>query len=155
MFQGKNKNANDHIKKYVGSQQATVVANNTVFTGDIEFQGAVIIQGKVRGTIKSLEGAVSIAASGSVDGEIQVPFVEIYGSVQGNIIASESVVLGTTANVQGNLQYGLLTIEQGAIIEGETRKLSSSGHIGNIIDSSANKDIKGIDASKKKDKEPV
>jgi cytoskeletal protein CcmA (bactofilin family) len=49
------------------------------------------------------------------------------GSVRGDIVARERVVLGATARVQGNVYYGIIEMTLGAQIMGKLTRLSEKG----------------------------
>jgi cytoskeletal protein CcmA (bactofilin family) len=46
------------------------------------------------------------------------------GSVRGDIVARERVVLGATAKVQGNVYYGVIEMTLGAQIMGKLTRVS-------------------------------
>ena len=68
------------------------------------------------------EGAdalVDVNESGRVEGDIRAPNVVISGEMVGDVVATEKLVLGTTARVKGNIFYKLLEMNAGAQVNGQ------------------------------------
>jgi cytoskeletal protein CcmA (bactofilin family) len=59
-----------------------------------------------------------VGTGGQLDANITVAAAVIHGIVNGDVVATERVELGRTAKVIGNIQTPSLSIEQGAIFEG-------------------------------------
>ena len=74
----------------------------------------------------------------NVEGQIRVGQMVISGHVEGEITASEKVVLHKTANLVGGLRTPVLVIEEGAVIEGQITM-----------------GTKGADKAKSKEKSPA
>jgi len=49
------------------------------------------------------------------------------GTVKGDIVARERIVLGATARVQGNVYYGIIEMTLGAQIMGKLTRVSAKG----------------------------
>ncbi|MBD0325102.1 MAG: polymer-forming cytoskeletal protein [Pyrinomonadaceae bacterium] len=100
------------------------VGGGTVLSGEAVFKGMLRVDGHLTGRISSEKGTLIVSSGGRVDADIQVATAKINGSVNGDIIASERLELGRTAEVHGNVQAPVLVIEQGAIFEGSCRMKS-------------------------------
>ena len=102
------------------SGSTTLVATGTKLTGDIDFKGALEIEGDVVGNITSTDenSRIRVLHSGSVKGDIVVATVVINGRVKGDLYASKQVKLAAKAVVEGNLNYKLIEIEKGAEVVG-------------------------------------
>lgn len=94
------------------------VGSGTMLTGETSFKAMLRVDGHLTGKVSSEGGTLMVGASGQVDANIAVAAAVINGSVNGDIVASERIELGRTAKVVGNIQTPLLTMEQGAILEG-------------------------------------
>ena len=66
-----------------------------------------------------MEGVLSVADSGTIDGGVTVPYVILNGIVKGDVFASQRVELGATARVIGNVYYNLIQMAEGAEINGK------------------------------------
>jgi cytoskeletal protein CcmA (bactofilin family) len=97
------------------------VGGGTILSGEAEFKGMLRIDGHLTGRITSEKGTLIISSGGRVDANINVATAKINGTVNGDIVASERLEFGRTAQVYGNIQTPVLIIEQGAIFEGGCR----------------------------------
>ena len=61
---------------------------------------------------------MSVSEHGVIEGSIEAPHVVLNGTVNGDIMASERVVLGAKARVRGNVSYGVIEMALGAEITG-------------------------------------
>ena len=99
----------------------TLIGSSTSVQGDIEFSGGLRIDGRVTGNVRVVPGAkasLSISEHGVIEGSVEAPHVVLNGSVNGDIVASDRVVLGAKARVRGNVSYGVIEMALGAEITG-------------------------------------
>ena len=92
----------------------------SVFEGKLHFEGQVRIDGTFTGEITTTDLLV-IGEGAKVSATINCGSVEIKGDITGNVNATESIVLRPTAHVQADIYSPSLTIDKGAIFEGNTR----------------------------------
>ena len=107
----------------------TLIGRNASVQGDIVFSGGLHIDGRVAGNVRGEPGtpaALSVSEHGVVEGSVDAPSVVLNGSVNGDIFASERVVLGGKARVQGNVHYGVIEMALGAEISGKL--VPKNGH---------------------------
>ncbi len=93
------------------------ISAGTTINGDIETNGDIRLDGKFIGTINS-NGKVVIGEGGKLEGEIICTNANISGTVQGKISVKELLSLQATANINGDLETGKLSIEPGANFTG-------------------------------------
>ena len=77
------------------------------------------MDGYASGFLRSPTGTLIIGESGEAEADIIVATAIIDGCVRGNIHATESVVLRSRARVFGNVESPALSIQPGAIFEGQ------------------------------------
>jgi cytoskeletal protein CcmA (bactofilin family) len=99
------------------------VGNGTTLTGEASFKGMLRVDGHLSGRVSSSDGTLIISTNGQVDANIEVAVAQIYGTVNGDIIASKRIEMGRVARVAGNIQTPALVIEQGAIFDGGCRMI--------------------------------
>ncbi len=99
------------------------VGNGTTLTGEATFKGMLRVDGHLSGKISSQDGTLIVGTNGRVEANIEVAVAQIYGTVNGDVIASKRVEMGRAAKVTGNIQTPALAIEQGAVFEGSCRML--------------------------------
>ena len=97
------------------------VGNGTTLTGEASFKGMLRVDGGLSGTVRSSDGTLIVSTNGRVDANVEVAVATIYGTVNGDIIASKRIEMGRVAKVTGNIQTPALVIENGAIFEGSCR----------------------------------
>ena len=105
----------------------TLIGKAARVSGDIEFQGGLHLDGHICGAVRASESAdatLSVSESGSIEGPVEVPNVMLEGRVTGDIRARERVVLGSTAQVEGNIYYGVIEMSLGAQIKGKLVRLA-------------------------------
>jgi cytoskeletal protein CcmA (bactofilin family) len=104
----------------------TLIGKAARVQGDIDFQGGLHLDGRIIGAVRSdesRESTLSVSETGSIEGAVQVPNVVLNGTIQGDIHATERVVLGATARVEGNVYYGIIEMTLGAQIIGKLVRL--------------------------------
>jgi cytoskeletal protein CcmA (bactofilin family) len=100
----------------------TLVGKSAKVAGDVEFTGGLHLDGRVAGNVRADNdptATLSVSETGSIDGNVDVPNVMLSGTVRGDIVARDRVVLGATAKVQGNVHYGVIEMTLGAEIKGK------------------------------------
>ncbi len=94
------------------------------FTGEVCFKSMLRIDGHFSGNVTSQNGTLIISTGAQVTkAVIKVAVARINGTVEGDILASEQLVLGRTANVKGMLTAPELVVEEGAQLNGSCRRL--------------------------------
>lgn len=100
----------------------TIFSKDLHIEGNINSSGLVEIEGFVKGTIKG--NSVIIRENGSVEGDLFAQTLNIRGNFNGNIKAKNINISGK-AKITGFIEYGSLTVEDGASIDGQFKQISS------------------------------
>lgn len=103
----------------------TLISSETTITGDIHFTGAVHIEGRVIGNISADQGLLTIAYSGSVDGNVRAQRIVIDGNVCGNVSAHEHLELASRAVITGNVFYHVIEMTKGSQVNGSLEHLAN------------------------------
>jgi cytoskeletal protein CcmA (bactofilin family) len=98
----------------------SIVSADLTIRGSLTGKGDVQVEGKVFGRIEA--GYLVVAEGGEVEGDIVAKAVAISGTVRGSIKAG-TVTLSATARVYGGVIHDVLSIEAGAQLEGECKRL--------------------------------
>lgn len=109
-------------KRHRDAAITTLVGSDTRVHGDVEFKGGCLVDGFVKGNVKSIDdenATLSISERGCVEGAVMVPNVLLNGTVKGDVKAAHRVVLGGSARVVGNVQYSLIEMAIGAEVNGK------------------------------------
>jgi cytoskeletal protein CcmA (bactofilin family) len=109
-------------KQPQGPTITTLVGGDTRIHGDLEFSGGCLIDGYVRGNVKSVRdenSTLNVSERGCVEGSVMVPHVLLNGTIKGDVRATRRVQLGSNARVVGNVQYNLIEMAVGAEVNGK------------------------------------
>jgi cytoskeletal protein CcmA (bactofilin family) len=115
-------------------QTVTVIGSGARLEGNLIAAASLRIEGTVSGTITA-EGDVIIAPEADVAADIRATNATLGGHYKGNVTASGTIELTSTARVEGNLTSRSLVINQGAIFSGQsimgdgTKKQGSSAPV--------------------------
>jgi cytoskeletal protein CcmA (bactofilin family) len=100
------------------------VGDVVTFSGEVCFKSMLRIDGHFSGAVTSQDGTLIVSTGAQVTkAVIKVAVAKINGTVEGDILASEQLVLGRTANVKGMLTAPALIVEEGAQLNGSCRRL--------------------------------
>ena len=102
-------------------QDNTIIAKGVTFTGTIEGEGIVQIEGRLEGEVK-LKGSVTVATTGVVKGPINADSVRVAGEVQGSITARDHLCLERTGSIHGDVSTCSLVVENGRL-DGSSKML--------------------------------
>jgi cytoskeletal protein CcmA (bactofilin family) len=95
------------------------------FEGKLSFRDTVRIDGTFSGEISS-DNTLIVGESGQIHATIKSVCVVISGLVEGDIHASDQIVLHKTAVVKGNLDAANIVMEEGAQLNGTVRMSGAS-----------------------------
>jgi cytoskeletal protein CcmA (bactofilin family) len=98
----------------------SIIASDMTVIGDLETEGVVRIEGRVKGTVRV--GAQILVAHGAViEGDLHTQEAVIAGTVSGAIHAGDRVELQATAVVSGDILTSRIAIVEGAKVTGEVK----------------------------------
>jgi len=102
-----------------------ILLKDVEIKGTISFEHDLISDGRIEGEILS-SGALTIGASGFVQGDISAARVAIHGQVLGNVTAEQRVELKTDSELVGDLTSPKVMIDEGATFVGRANIAPSS-----------------------------
>jgi cytoskeletal protein CcmA (bactofilin family) len=111
----------------------SIIASDMTVVGDLETEGVVRIEGRVRGTVR-VGQQVLVATGAVIEGDLHTQEAVIAGQVSGGIHAKDRVELQATAIVSGDILTPRIAIVEGARVTGEV-KMDSSEAAGAVADS--------------------
>ena len=98
----------------------SIIASDMTVIGDLETEGVVRIEGRVKGTVRV--GSQVLVASGAViEGDLHTQGAVIAGQVSGGIRATDRVELQGSAVVTGDIHTPRIAIVEGAKVTGEVK----------------------------------
>jgi cytoskeletal protein CcmA (bactofilin family) len=90
--------------------------------GDVKFSGGLYIDGTIRGNVYAENdghSTLSLSERGTIEGEVNVPYIVLNGVVIGDVHSSEHIELSSRARVTGNVYYSLIEMAVGAEVNGK------------------------------------
>ena len=94
--------------------------------GDLRTSGSIDVAGLINGNIFVSETVIT--ETGSIRGSLEASTVEIYGHVEGKVVA-DIVIIGKTAVIKGDIYFKeTLKTEEGADIDGYIKR-SNNGKL--------------------------
>lgn len=87
--------------------------------GEISADEDLVIDGKVNGTIRVPGHAIVIGPTAEIKADVLARVIEVRGTVDASIVASERAVIRSGAHVAGRVVSPRLVIEEGAAVNGQ------------------------------------
>ena len=102
----------------------SLISETFSLEGTLRTSGAIDIAGLIKGPVYTND--LIIKETGSVVGPIETDKIEIYGHLEGKIVA-KAIVIGSSAVVKGDILFSeSLKTEEGADITGYIKKTEST-----------------------------
>jgi len=101
----------------------TFFGTDPELTGEITFVDMIRVNGHIAGSVHSQKGTLIVDIAARVDASVDVAIAVIAGTVTGDIVAHQRVELAPSAKIYGNIWTRSLSIQSGAIFEGECQML--------------------------------
>lgn len=111
------KNSKQQSLQINDQQISTIIGEGYVFTGELQGSSVIRIEGKVIGNV-NVEGGVILGENGIIDGNISSLSVIIFGTVNGNINATQ-LEIKKSGLIYGDISADSLEIELGAKYNGK------------------------------------
>lgn len=115
-----------HRGEQSGSGSSSITLGpRDVLVGKLTVDGDVRIQGTLEGEL-SATGDVNVEAQGTVKAPVEARNVSVRGSLNGDVVAREKLVLAGSGVVTGDVKVARLAIEDGATLNGNVSMQSGS-----------------------------
>ncbi len=96
------------------SKNLSIIDNDLTVDGTVTSKGSLVIRGSVKGTISGEK--VVIAEEGSVFADAKVSSMTIGGTFEGEITATDELIILSTGNCAGTVVCKNLTVEMGGLL---------------------------------------
>lgn len=110
------------------SHSLNSLVQGTVVEGNIHCKSDIRVDGSIKGSLHC-EAKVIIGPTGSVEGDIDCKSAVVEGQFEGKLNASELLNIRESANVNGEIRYGKLIVQPGAVLIGDVRMNGAQVHI--------------------------
>jgi cytoskeletal protein CcmA (bactofilin family) len=102
------------------SSSAGVLSRGVSIKGSVKFCNELLIDGEVEGEISST-GILTIGEHARIRGEIKAKSVQVLGTVDGNIFATERCKLQAGCTVRGDVEAPRLVVDENAAFLGSAK----------------------------------
>ncbi|ABI57818.1 bactofilin family protein [Alkalilimnicola ehrlichii MLHE-1] len=103
----------------VGRTRPTAVIGPSIHVdGEIRGDEDLVVEGKVKGSIEVKNHSVTVGGQGEVQADIYAQVIYLDGVMEGQLVASEQVVVRRSARVRGSIASPRVTLEDGARFNG-------------------------------------
>lgn len=107
----------------------SLVGFGTRIEGDVSFSGGLRVDGEIIGKViadPSKPSTLVLSENARVHGEINVTHLVVNGTIVGPVHVAEYLELQSKAKVIGDVNYKILEIQLGAIVEGKLIHLAET-----------------------------
>ncbi|WP_167613240.1 bactofilin family protein [Cedecea colo] len=103
------------------ARRCTIIAQDTVFTGNTEIEGDIQVYGIMQGHINLKDGILYVMRDGFIDGEFTAPGIIINGRVKGTCI-SENIEIHEHGSMEGISRSNAFSIRPGGAFLGQAER---------------------------------
>lgn len=96
----------------------TIIGPSVRVDGNFKGEGNVSVEGMVSGSLKTNHN-LTIGVHGKIKAEVEAGNLFLSGEIRGNVKVHEKTQLSKSAKIFGNLETKILSVEEGAIINGK------------------------------------
>lgn len=100
-----------------GNNFETVIGPSVKVKGDFNGQGNIIVEGTVDGSLKT-NGNLEVGKTAKITANVEAKEAKIGGQVSGNVKIKGFLEITATAKIFGDIEASSLSIERGAIFNG-------------------------------------
>jgi cytoskeletal protein CcmA (bactofilin family) len=116
----RDEHGNELRRRKTDQMPFSIVAKDMTIIGDLETEGVVRIEGRIRGTVRA-GSQILVGQGAQVEGDLHTREAVVGGEVIGSIHASERVELQPSASVTGNIITPRIAVLEGGKVSGEVR----------------------------------
>jgi len=116
-------NKENKLEKFKDAE--TIIGPSIKVKGNFQGKGDIVIEGTIEGSVKT-EASLYVGDEARVVANVEASDATIRGQLQGNIKSSGYLAIGENAKIVGDIQYKDISIEKGAIINGQLLYIDSS-----------------------------
>jgi len=110
--------SDDLLRDVANSASLSVVGSTLVFKGELIADEDLLIQGRIHGTIEHNADNLTIGIHGKVRADIRARKILVQGEVNGNMYATERVIVESSARVTGDIFAPTVGLKEGAKFKG-------------------------------------
>ncbi len=109
-------NKENKLEKFKNAE--TIIGPSIKVKGNFQGKGDIVIEGTIEGSVKT-DASLYVGDEAKVIANVEALDATIRGQLQGNIKSGGYLAIGENAKIAGDIQYKDISIEKGAIINGQ------------------------------------
>lgn len=98
----------------------SLISPGVEIKGDIKSEGSIRIDGNVEGNL-NIKGDLILGEKGKIKGEVRAENILVAGKLEGKASAGSRFEIATTGVIVGDISAGALIIDEGGLLDGNTR----------------------------------
>ncbi len=115
---GQNRNVTAGSRPSSRSGEVAVIGQSIQINGDLRGNEDLRIEGDVSGTVELKDSNLTIGKTGKVRADVYAKSIAVDGTTEGDLYATERVIVHVNANVRGNITAPRVALEEGARFKG-------------------------------------
>ena len=109
-----------------GGQSATIGKTISI-EGTITGSDDLVIEGRVKGSIKLSDNMLTIGTNGVVEADVEAKEIRVQGKLNGATKARDRIEIGKTGSVEGEVTTSRIAVEDGAVFRGSVNIATPEG----------------------------
>lgn len=118
--------------KPVSRERVASIGASIKIKGEISGSEDLLIQGSIEGTVNLPSNMVTVGQTAKINADVAAREICVEGEVNGNLVASEKVVVRSSGRVKGNISCPCLSLEEGARLKGAIDTDASGSESGRV-----------------------
>jgi cytoskeletal protein CcmA (bactofilin family) len=102
------------------TEPSGLLSGGVSIKGSVKFRNSLLIDGEVEGSINST-GTLTIGEHARIRGEVRAKSVNVRGTIDGNIFASERCALEAGCTLRGDIEAPRLVVDENATFLGSAK----------------------------------
>jgi cytoskeletal protein CcmA (bactofilin family) len=109
------------------SGKAAYIGPSIVIEGTITGSDDLVVDGRVKGSIKLVDNALTIGQDGVVEADVEARELRVQGKLIGASKARDRIEISKTGSVEGEVTTSRIAVEDGAVFRGSVNIATPDG----------------------------
>lgn len=110
-----------------GGGQSAYIGKSISIEGTITGSDDLVIEGRVKGSIKLSDNMLTIGSNGVVEADVEAKEIRVQGKLNGATKARDRIEIGKTGSVEGEVTTSRIAVEDGAVFRGSVNIATPDG----------------------------
>jgi len=100
------------------SSRAAAIGPSITIEGVLKGEEDVVVEGRIKGTVELKKNTLTIGNQGTIEAQVFAHSIDVDGTVNGDLYASERISIRKSARIKGNIVAPRVSLEDGAKFQG-------------------------------------